>query len=85
MCIDSQTHSEQGLELYLGNFLSAALSQSSIRSSVGPQPLHARLQGREAVCTMLPQRSNDTVNEVDLQLALHPLVLGIHVQGWCQP
>ena len=34
---------------------------------------------------VLPQRCDHTVYEVDLQLALHALVLGVHVQGWGQP
>ena len=65
----------------LSNLLIAAVGQGSIGCSVGTHALHAGLQGREAVCAVLPQRGDHAVYEVDLQLALHPLILGIHVQG----
>ncbi|KAA6428732.1 MAG: hypothetical protein FRX49_01607 [Trebouxia sp. A1-2] len=44
--------------------------------------LRSSFLGWEAVCAVLPQRHYHTVNEVDLQLALHTLILGIH--GWGQ-
>ena len=64
---------------HLCNFLIAAVGQGSVGRPVGPHPLHAGLQGWETVSAVLPQGRHHTVNEVDLQLALHTLILGVHV------
>ena len=64
---------------HLCHLLIAAVGQGSIGRSVGSYSLHAGLQRREAVGTVLPQWCHHTVNEVDLQLTLHPFIFGVHV------
>lgn len=66
-------------EHHLCDLFIAAVGQGSVSRPVGPHSLHAGLQGGKAVGAVLPQGRHHTVNEVDLQLALHTLILGVHV------